>query len=187
MISRQNAAAPLLGQLQDFDRAFDKAYVLAAFAMNRHMIDHMLRIARNLTLDDYEAMIIWGVVAHQSIAHMLPPGSVPSAVLNDNGRLDLKEEGLRPLRLRDVVQITRMPRETVRRKLDKLAAQQWIERTTQGWVISGARSDPTLRDFTRESVRRFLMAADEVMRALRATEAVPDRQDSRLPAQAAAA
>ncbi len=182
MLSRPQAAVPLLGQLQDFDRAFDKAFVLAAFAMNRHLIDHMLRIARNLTLDDYEAMIIWGVVAHQSIAHLLPPGSVPAAVLNDRGRLDLHDEGPRPLRLRDVVQITRIPRETVRRKLDKLTAQQWLERTPQGWVISGARSDPILRDFTRESVRRFLMAADEVMRALRAAEAMPDATDGRATA-----
>ena len=171
MNAQQSVALPLMGQLRDFDRSFDRAFTLVAFAMNRHLIDHMLRIARNLTLDDYEAMIIWGVLAHQNIAHLLPPGSLPSAVLNDQGRLDLQDEGLRPLRLRDVVQITRIPRETARRKLELLASQQWIERVPSGWVVSRARTEPVLRDLTRDNVRRFLMAADEVMRALRAADA----------------
>ena len=49
----------------------------------------------------------------------LPPGSLPSVVLDDRGRLPANAEGLRPLRQRDVVQITGIPRETVRRKLGK--------------------------------------------------------------------
>lgn len=171
MNTHPSAAVPLLSQLRDFDGSFDRAFSLVAFTMNRYLIDHMLRTARKLTMDDYEAIIIWGVLAHQNIAHLLPPGSVPSVVLNDEGRVDLTDQGMRPLRLRDVVQITHMPRETVRRKLELLASQQCIERTPRGWVVSPARFEPELRDFTRESVRRFLMAADEVMRALRAVEA----------------
>jgi hypothetical protein len=183
MNTHPSAAVPLLSQLRDFDGSFDRAFTLVAFAINRHLIDHMLRTARNLTMDDYEAMIIWGVLAHQNIAHLLPPGSVPSAVLNDKGRLDLTDQGLRPLRLRDIVQITHIPRETVRRKLDLLASQQCIERTPRGWVCSRARTEPELRDFTRESVRRFLMAADEVMRTLRAVEATGPAANA--PARAA--
>lgn len=168
---RGSSPPPLLQQIGDFDRAFDGAFSLVAFVMNRHLIDHMLRVARELTLDDYEAMIIWGVLAHQNLAHLLPPGSVPSTVLNDRGRVDLADEGLRPLRLRDVVQITRIPRETARRKLQLLADERWIERTPRGWIVSGARFEPVLRDFSRDSVRRFLTAAEEIMRALRAVDA----------------
>ena len=151
---------------------------MAAFTLNRHVIDHMLRIGRELTLDDYEAMLIWGVLAHQNVAHLLPPGALPSIVLDDRGRLDGAPEGRRPLRLRDLVQITRLPRETVRRKLEKLAAQQWVEKTPEGWVSSRARLEPTLREFTRESVRRFLATADELGRILRDAEdslAAPSR------------
>lgn len=171
MNNRNGSAPSLLGELRDFDAAFERSFSLVAFVMNRYLIDHMLRVARNLTLDDYEAMIIWGVLAHQNIAHLLPPGSVPVAVLNECGRLDTRQEGLRPLRLRDVVQITRIPRETVRRKLQMLADQQWIERSGGGWICSGVRVDPLLRDFTRDSARRFLMTADEMMRVLRAADA----------------
>lgn len=171
MNSRHGQAASLLGEFRDFDGAFERAFSLLAFVMNRHLIDHMLRVARSLTLDDYEAMIIWGVLAHQNVAHLMPPGSIPDAVLTEQGRLDTRHEGMRPLRLRDIVQITRIPRETVRRKLKLLEQEQWIECTPTGWVCGTARVEPMLRDFTRDSTRRFLMAADEMMRVLRAADA----------------
>ena len=167
MINHSRRSPPTPGALRDFDRAFDRAFAMVAFTLNRHLIDHMLRIGRELMLDDYEAMLIWGVLAHQNVAHLLPPGALPSVVLDDRGRLDGAPEGRRPLRLRDLVQITRLPRETVRRKLEKLADQHWVERTPKGWLSSRARLEPTLRDFTRESVRRFLATADEVTRVLR--------------------
>jgi hypothetical protein len=185
MIDRSRRSPPTPGALHDFDRAFDRAFAMAAFALNRHLIDHMLRIGRELMLDDYEAMLIWGVLAHQNVAHLLPPGALPSVVLDDRGRIDGAPEGRRPLRLRDLVQITRLPRETVRRKLEKLAAQQWVEKTPGGWLSSRARLEPTLREFTRESVRRFLATAEELGRILRDAEdglAAPSR-----PAQGDAA
>ena len=158
---------PLLPQqLQDFDAAFDRAFVLVTYALNRHLVDHMLRVGRQLTGNDFESMVIWGVLAHQNVAHLLPPGSFPSDVLDDRGRLGAPI-GLRPLRLRDVVQITGIPRETVRRKLARLAAERWIARAGDGWVVSPERTEPELRDFSRESVRRFLGVAGEIMRALR--------------------
>jgi hypothetical protein len=73
-----------LGEFRDFDRAFDRSFVMLAFVMNRHTIDHMLRIGRELMLDDYELFLVWGVLAHQNVAHLLPPGTIPSAVLDDH-------------------------------------------------------------------------------------------------------
>lgn len=171
MSSRAYIATSTLSGLTNFDAAFDRAFVLCAYALNRALIDHMLRVGRALTGDDYEAMVIWGVLAHQNAAHLLPPGSMPSAVLNDRGRVDGAEAGLRPLRLRDLTQITRIPRETVRRKLEKLAQSEWIVSTDEGWVVSPARTEPVLREFTRDSTRRFLLVAEEMMRALREADA----------------
>lgn len=151
----------------DFDAAFDRSFALASFAMNRFIVDHMLRVGRHLTHDDYESMVIWGVLAHQNIAHLLPPGSVPSEILNERGRLGY-DKAMRPLRLRDVVQITRIPRETVRRKLEQLAQDGWVERVGDGWLVRRDRAEPDLREFARESMRRFLAAAEEAQRAIRA-------------------
>jgi hypothetical protein len=173
MTNRAHRPSPTFGDFRDFDRAFDRAFVMAAFVVNRHLVDHLLRVGRELMLNDYEALLVWGVLAHQNIAHLLPPGALPSAVLDDRGLLGGATEGLRPLRLRDLVQITRLPRETVRRKLERLAEHRWIERTPRGWLASGARLEPTLREFTRETVRRYLATADELTRILCAADHEP--------------
>jgi hypothetical protein len=170
-----NEAHPLRSpsprRLADFDKAFDGAFGLVAFVMNRFLIDHMLRSGRRLTGNDFEALVIWGVLAHQNVAHLMPPGSLPTAILNEKGRLAGGADRLRALRLRDIAQITGIPRETARRKLERLAAARHVQRTKDGWVVSTERAEPELREFTRESVRRLLAVADEVMSALRDAEA----------------
>lgn len=171
-MTQRNRISPTssMADLDDFEAAFERSFGLVAFQMNRHLVDHMLRVGRELTDSDYEAMLIWGVLAHQNVAHLLPPGSHPCSVLNERGRVDAQRRK-QPLRLRDLAQITRVPRETVRRKLEKLAAAGWIERQTEGWVVCSDRSAEALRDFSRDSVRRFIAAADEVMRTLREADA----------------
>jgi DNA-binding IclR family transcriptional regulator len=109
----------------------------------------------------------------------MPPGSLPTAILTEKGRLAGATEGLRPLRLRDIAQITGIPRETARRKLERLAADRYVERRPDGWVVSAERVEPELRDFTRESVYRLLAVADEIMAALKDADLNPHRQRAR--------
>jgi hypothetical protein len=157
----------LMNDPERFDAAFDRGFALAAFIMNRHLVDHFVRASRHLSLD-FESLIIWAVVAAQNAAHLMPPGSLPSTRLTASGRIsDDDAAGLRPLRLRDVTQITGVPRETVRRKLRALAEAGWLVETEGGWVVDRDRIDPELRQFTRESARRFLVAARDVSAVLR--------------------
>jgi hypothetical protein len=169
-----------LRALDDADRAFDQAFSLVAFVMNRFIVDHMLRSGRRLTGNDFEALVIWGVLAHQNVAHLMPPGSLPTAILTEKGRLaGAAIEGLRPLRLRDIAQITGIPRETTRRKLARLEAERYVQHRADGWVVSMERVEPDLREFTRESVYRLLAVADEIMVALLDTDAGSRRKDAR--------
>lgn len=156
-----------LRQLKDFDAAYNGAFGIVAYATNRFLIDHMLRVGRLLTQNDFEAMVIWGVLAHQGVAHLMPPGVLPSAILSERGRSAKDDSQIRPLRLRDISDITGIPRETARRKLAHLAQQHFVRKVSQGWVVSTERVDPDLRDFTRESVMRLLAVSDEIMAALR--------------------
>jgi hypothetical protein len=149
---------------EEFSSAFNRSFSLAAFIVNRHLVDHFMRASRQLGVD-YEALIIWAVLAHQNCAHLMPPGSLPAAVLNETGRLREDHAGLRPLRLRDLTQITGIPRETVRRKLGLLHAAGRVEETDAGWLVSAKHADE-LRAFTEESVRRFLAAAADLLRTL---------------------
>jgi hypothetical protein len=162
---------PELRKLKNFESAYNGAFSIVAYATNRYLIDHLLRVGRVLTDNDYEAMVIWGVLAHQGVAHLMPPGVLPSAVLDERGRFGENDHLIKPMRLRDIAQITGIPRETTRRKLAMLADKKYISKVTQGWVISSERTEPDLRDFTRESVMRLLAVADEIMAALRDADA----------------
>lgn len=154
-----------LRQLKDFEAAYNGAYGVVAFVTNRFLIDHVLRFGRILTQNDFEAMVIWGVLAHQGVAHLMPPGILPSAVLSERGRVT-DDSQIKPLRLRDISDITGIPRETTRRKLDQLAKGHFVRKVPHGWVLSSERTEPELRDFTRESVIRLLGVASEIMAAL---------------------
>lgn len=163
--SKDHARVASLRNLASFEKAFDRSFSLLAYISNRFLIDHMLRVGRLITENDYETMVIWGVLAHQNIAHLMPPGTVPTAVLTERGRL-ANVEAMKPLRLRDVAAITGIPRETVRRKLEKLAKNRYAKRVEDGWVVIGDRVEPDLRDFTRDTVMRLAAVCDEVLTAL---------------------
>jgi hypothetical protein len=170
MDRRNETKVPSLRELRDYNKAFDGAFSLVAFIMNRHLIDHMLRAARLLDDGDLESLILWGILAHQNVAHLMPPGSMPAAVLTETGNLPDVEVHLRPLLLRDLSSIAGIPRETARRKLERLARQGFVERAGRAWVVSTQRLEPELREHTRDSVKRLLAAADEVHAALAAAD-----------------
>lgn len=165
LASKDHARVASLKQLDNFDKAFDRSASLVAYISNRFLIDHMLRVGRLLTENDYETMVIWGVLAHQNVAHLMPPGTVPTAILTERGRLE-KVDAIKPLRLRDVAAITGIPRETVRRKLEKLAEKNFVRRIDAGWVVIGDSTEPVLRDFTRDTVMRLAAVCDEILTAL---------------------
>lgn len=149
---------------------FERAFGLVAFIMNRHLVDHMVRSSRKFNID-YQTMVLWAVLAHQNCAHLFPPGSLPSKILDEQGHLHDRKEGmLRPVRLRHLSEIAGVPRETTRRKLKVLRDAGWITEVRQGWVVDPEKIDGEVREFTLENTRRFLAAAAEVTRALRNAE-----------------
>lgn len=144
----------------EFDAAFDQVFVPMAFAMNRHFVDHMLRAMRELELD-FESMVIWGLLAHLNLAQILPRGVDPNA-LDDLGYLLGSKDHIKPLRLRDLEQVARMPRETIRRKLHGLEKLGHVVRQGSGWVLRTGEVDPVLREFNRESAKRLLALSEEM-------------------------
>lgn len=150
-----------------FDAAFDQSFALIAFAMNRHLIDHMVRAVRELDVD-FESLVIWGLLSHLNVAHLVPPGTAPRSTLDERGRFGGKIDSFRPQRLRDLEQISRLPRETIRRKLVKLEEKGYVERVDDGWLYCRAPIEPKLREFNRETLRRTLALHSELQRLLKA-------------------
>ena len=134
--SRIDIGAPGMpdGQAMDVSRIpqqYWRAFSILAFAMNRFIVDHVIRSAR-LFDNDTEALILFGMLAHLNIVHLVPPGSSPSTTLNSDGRIPDSRERLRPVRLRDLSQITGRPRETIRRKLEQMRSNGLVLRFSKG-------------------------------------------------------
>lgn len=154
----QGAAVPT-------DDLLGEAFSYAAFTANRFIVDHMLRFSRHFGLD-YETMVIWAVLANQNVAHLMPLRGLPDRRIDAYGQSVDVGTSMKPVRIRDLTQITGIPKETVRRKLDLLVRDGWIRRMGAGWVMCHERIHPDLEDFTEELVKRLLAAADHIGRIL---------------------
>ena len=149
--------------------AYWRAFGVVAFTMNRFLIDHMIRAARHFD-NDTESMILFGMLAHLNVAHMVPPGTRPSEALDAQGRVPEAQPQMRPIRLRDLSQIAGRPRETVRRKLDRLERQGRVLRLDGGYVIDARSVDEGMRALSVDGAQRFLETAREIEGALRDAE-----------------
>jgi hypothetical protein len=158
--------------------AYWRAFSLVAFTMNRFIVDHVVRSAR-LFDNDTEAMILFGMLSHLNAAHLMPPGASPSQLLNAQGRVPDPQPRLRPVRIRDLTLITGRPRETIRRKLERLEAEGRVLRVVGGYVLNVESVDPTMRALSVDGVRRFMQAARVIDSALKdADRALANEVDS---------
>jgi hypothetical protein len=155
---------------------FERAFSIVAFAMNRFIVDHVYRAARRFD-NDVEALILFGMLAHLNALHLVPPGSSPLTALVQTGRILEMQPKLRPVRIRDLAQITGRPRETVRRKLEHLRSLGYVIRLSKGWVYDVASVDGDMQALTMASMRRFLQAAD-IMHAALQDAAVAVRKEA---------
>jgi hypothetical protein len=126
----------------------------------------MLRAAR-LFDNDTEALVLFGVLSHLNVAHLLPPGSRPSTTLDARGTVPDSQPSLKPVRLRDLAQITGRPRETIRRKLERLEADGRVLRLADGYVLNVASVGPDMRALTMDGARRLMETSVNVGAALR--------------------
>jgi hypothetical protein len=146
-----------------------RAFSLVAFTMNRFIVDHVVRSARQFD-NDIETMILFGMLSHLNVAHLMPPGSRPSQVLNPRGRLPDSQPQLRPVRIRDLTLISGRPRETIRRKLEALLEEGRVLRVDDGYVLNVASVDPQMHALALDGVKRYLEAARLMEDALRDAE-----------------
>lgn len=153
---------------EDFDERYQRAFGLLAFTCNRFMVNHMRRICVEMQLD-LESALIWGTLAHMNVLPTIPMNANPMTVLNELGLKS--DQDLAPLKLADLTIITGLPRETVRRKLEKLSQQGKVERTGDGgWVYVRDAIGELERRFTRESILNMLATANSLYELLDAVD-----------------
>ena len=149
--------------MADLEESFRRAFGLVAFAMNRHLAQHMRRVSRALDAD-LESVFVWATLAHLNAMNIALPGMDPLEAPTIG---DAMLQALHPVRLTDVVQVTGLPRETVRRKLERLRDQGRVERLPDGsWRFRTDAIGSDAYEFTRDMVRNLLQTAVEVQRLL---------------------
>lgn len=168
-ISDAHAAPGLPGEAQadvdDIPAHYWRAFAVVAFTMNRFIVDQVLRASRFFD-NDAETMLLYGMLAHLNVAHIVPPGSRPSERLDADGRVPGVQPQLRPVRLRDLEQITGRPRETIRRRLDRLVKSGRIRRVVEGYVLEVGAVDSEMLTLSVDGVKRFMQTAGILERAL---------------------
>lgn len=148
----------------DFEDRYQRAFGLLAFTVNRHVVDHMRRMRVELLLDPETAQI-WGTLAHMNVLPNLPLGANPMEILDELGRS--KNFSLTPIRLTELSQVTGLPRETIRRKLELLQSMGKAERHEEGgWVYRSAGVSDLEVEFTRKTVLQFLQTAQALLSIL---------------------
>jgi hypothetical protein len=160
---------------------YGRAFGILAFTMGRFIVDHLIRSAR-LFDNDTEALILFGMLAHLNIVHLVPPGSSAITTLDRQGRVPEVQPKLRPVRLRDLAQITGRPRETIRRKLEHMRSVGLVQRLSDGWVYDVSSIDADMKALTVDAIRRFLQTADTMRSILQETEATV-RQEAASPVE----
>ena len=76
----------------DFKKAFDQSFGMVAFALNCHLIDHMLRATKEIRCRHGKSGDM-GSVAHLNVIHLVPPGSRPESLLDESGLLPVIQVG----------------------------------------------------------------------------------------------
>ncbi len=148
----------------DFDERYQRAFGLLAFTVNRHVVDHMRRICVELSLDPETAQI-WGTLANMNLLPNLALGANPMEILDELGRR--KNLALTSVRLTELTQVTGLPRETVRRKLERLQALGKVERAEEsGWLYCSAGVTELEVEFTRKTVLQLLQTAQALLTIL---------------------
>ena len=161
--------------MADSEESFRRAFGLLAFAMNRHLAQHMRRVSRALDAD-LESVFVWATLAHLNAMNIALPGMDPLEAPTIG---DAMLQALHPVRLTDVVQVTGLPRETVRRKLERLSAMGKVERNPDGrWVYRGTGVSDAEVEFTRKTVLKFLGTAQTLLTVLDQVKVNPEPSEN---------
>lgn len=100
---------------------------------------------------DLDSLLIMAVIAGRMLdAQNMSEQQAFAATGRVHHEVDMR---LRAINAHALAQVTGIPRETVRRKVDRLIAQGWVMRDEQGVLMMTRKAERDLRDLTVMSVR----------------------------------
>jgi DNA-binding MarR family transcriptional regulator len=138
----------------------EMAYVLSEF-----MVPYLLRLYRAFDGDMAE-MIVLGEIAQRNVSRLFAAGTADAGlrleeVLGDPAQ---RQARLVPCNALSVAETTGIPRETVRRTVQKLIARGWIVREADGYLYVTPAVAGHFEAFNFETFEGLLAAADRLRR-----------------------
>jgi hypothetical protein len=140
-----------------------------AFVANNFLVSQLLRVLHAFD-GDLLAAIVLGEIAHHNLNQLFRGRRVPSGrdieqLLGDPRR---RKHLLRPCNALSVSQATGIPRETVRRRIERLVAQGWIVRNAQGRLCAADALVDRFAHFHLETTRAVIDTAETLREGLAA-------------------
>lgn len=149
-------------QFSDFDDRISIAYPIISIAFSRFMLDTQRRVMVELGLD-LESSYIWGTLAQYNLSGVVQPTIDPKKLIwTQFGMRGL----MKPARLTDISEVSRLPVETVRRKLKVLATQNRVEQLPDKTWLGVVGGDAYSQEFVKDSIRRMLDVADLMVQVM---------------------
>lgn len=148
--------------------SFDRHYPLLAYEVGLLMMAHLRRLYREFD-GDLTMCIVLGEIAHYNARYfmreLLPRSGTDAKSLATDAVLD---EVVRRCNALSIAEASGIPRETVRRKLDKLERIGWIARDGKGGIRVTRAVGRHFRNIDRAVIADVLETADRLRSTLRA-------------------
>ncbi len=110
---------------------FDRHYAFIAIAMNEWVLRHMARVYATFESDLVAALVL-GEIAHHNVSRLAPALDYDRQRIRDALAGPDALHAMLPCNAFSISEATRIPRETVRRKVKDLVASGWLTRTGRG-------------------------------------------------------
>jgi hypothetical protein len=160
---------------EEVEIAHERRFTYMSMLKTRFIVPHLIALYRKFEGDLLLAVVLGEIAIRnmQGIFEVRP--EEPYTVLDLEAERAFVEdrnsqERMRPANTLSVSIATGIPRETVRRKIDKLVANGWVERRDNGHLFLLPQVGIDLREFDREETIRYSIALGALMTILERTD-----------------
>jgi hypothetical protein len=148
------------------DDEFERHYLMLTYEVGLFMMEHLRNVYREFGGDIALCMVL-GEIAHHGarpfMRELLPKSGKDARTLATD---DLIASSVRSCNALSIANASGIPRETVRRKIDKLVALGWVSRDRKGGVRVNRAVGKQFKAFDRETMTQLLELSERIRLAV---------------------
>lgn len=133
-----------------------------SFALSQFTVPLLARTYRTFDGDMVAALVL-GEIAHRNVEHWLANEGNPAEALDDP---QARRRVMRPCNALSIAEACGLPRETVRRKVNRLIEQAYVERSEDGHLFLTLTVGDGFDDSTADTAQALLDTADRLRNIL---------------------